>query len=152
MTTKSKHKDYEKDFYAWAIHNAKLLRAGKLAELSDADIEHIAEEIESMGKSEKRELINRLAILIAHLLKWEHQPIRRSKSWELTIREQRLELIDLLEDSPSLKSELEKQVAHTYKKALLIAEKETGLDQKTFKKECPFSLKQILNQHFFPEK
>ncbi|TAK73309.1 MAG: DUF29 domain-containing protein [Gammaproteobacteria bacterium] len=149
MTKSSIQKEYETDFYAWTIRNAKLLRAGKLSEI---DIEHIAEEIESMGKSEKRELLNRLALLIAHLLKWQHQPIRRSRSWELTIKEQRFELIDLLEESPSLKPELEKQLSHAYKKALLMAEKETGLDQKTFKKECPFSLKQIFNENFFPEK
>ncbi|OGT44797.1 MAG: hypothetical protein A3F42_02470 [Gammaproteobacteria bacterium RIFCSPHIGHO2_12_FULL_37_34] len=145
---KSLSKRYEKDFYAWAIHNAQLLRAGKLLEV---DAEHVAEEIESMGKSEKRELINLLALLIAHLLKWQHQVIRRSKSWELTIKEQRFELTDLLEESPSLRHELEKQLSHAYKKALLIAEKETGLEQKHFKKQCPFTLKQMLHQKFFPE-
>ena len=123
----TKNQEYEKDFYAWAIHNAKLLREGKLSEV---DIENIAEEIESMGKRERRELINRFAILIAHLLKWEYQPARRSKSWE---------------------HEIEEQLAHSYKKALLISEKETGFELKTFPKSCPFSLKQILNQKFFPE-
>lgn len=139
---------YNKDFYAWAIHNAALLRQGKFSEM---DVEHVAEEIESMGKSEKRELINRLAILLSHLLKWQFQPMRRSNSWKCTIKEQRFELIDLLKESPSLKHELEKQLIHAYQKALLIAEKETGLAQKTFPKHCPFSLKQTINQKFFPE-
>ena len=139
--------EYEKDFYAWTIHNAKLMRERKLSEV---DIENVAEEIESMGKRERRELINRFAILIAHLLKWEYQPARRSKSWECTIKEQRFELIDLLEESPSLKHEIEEQLAHAYKKSLLISEKETGFKLKTFPKSCPFSLKQILNQRFFP--
>jgi len=143
-----REREYNKDFYAWAIHNAQLLRAGKLSEV---DIEHIAEEIESMGKSERRELINRLAILLAHLLKWKFQPIRQSKSWELTIKEQRFELIDLLDESPSLKHELGKQLAHAYQKALMIAEKETGLDQKMFPKDCPFSLKKSLEKNFFPK-
>jgi vacuolar-type H+-ATPase subunit C/Vma6 len=141
--TKSIQKEYEKDFYAWSIHNAKLLREGKLSEI---DVENIAEEIESMGKRERRELINRFAILIAHLLKWEYQPARRSKSWECTIREQRFELVDLLEESPSLKHEIEEQLAHAYKKSLIIAEKETGFALNTFPKACSFSLKQILTE------
>ncbi|HEX4044325.1 MAG TPA: DUF29 domain-containing protein [Gammaproteobacteria bacterium] len=145
---KKVQQQYDKDFYAWAIHNAKLLKAGKLAEI---DIPHIAEEIESMGKSEKRELLNRLAILIAHLLKWQYQPSRRGNSWKFTIKEQRFELIDLLADSPSLKHDLEKQLSHAYQKSLLLAIKETGLEQKNFPKLCPFSLKQILAAHFFPE-
>ena len=143
-----KHKQYDKDFYAWALGNASLLRQGSLSEI---DIENIAEELESMGKSEKRELLNRLAVLMAHLIKWMYQVQRRGKSWELTIKEQRFEIADLLADSPSLKSELEKQMAHAYQKALILAEKETGLPKKTFGKECPFSLKQLLNQKYLPE-
>ncbi len=140
--------EYEKDFYAWITHNARLLRDGKLSEV---DIENIAEEMESMGKSEKRELINRLAILMAHLLKWKFQSARQSKSWELTIKGQRFELMDLLKESPSLKYELEKKLLHAYKKALLIAEGETGIEQKNFPKKCPFSLKQSLDANYYPK-
>ena len=146
--TKKIQNQYDKDFYAWAITNAKLLKQGKISEI---DIENIAEEIESMGKSEKRELLNRLSVLIAHLMKWKHQAKKRSKSWELTIKEQRFEIADLLADSPSLKSEIEKQIAHAYEKALILAEKETGLAKKIFESECPFTLKQVLNQKYFPE-
>jgi len=141
-------KEYEKDFYAWTIHNTQLLRKKKLSEI---DIENIAEEIESMGKSEKRELISRLAILLAHLLKWKFQPVRQCKSWELTIKEQRFELTDLLKESPSLKYELEKKLSHTYQKALIMAEKETGFDKKVFPRKCPFSLKQSLEENYFPK-
>lgn len=91
---------YEQDFYAWANRNAQLIRAGKLSEI---DVENIAEELEGMGRSEKRAFINRLAILLAHLLKWHFQPALRSRSWQYTIRAQRDQLYDLLEDSPSLK-------------------------------------------------
>lgn len=146
MATK-RAQEYDKDFYAWAIHNAQLLREGKM---SKVDIEHVAEEIESMGKSERRELINRLAVLLAHLLKWKYQPLKQSKSWEHTIKEQRYELIDLLDESPSLKYELEKQLSRAYQKALMLAEKETGFE-KMFPKKCPFSLKQSLNKEFFPK-
>jgi hypothetical protein len=144
---KPTQQEYDKDFYAWTQHNAQLLRKRKLSEI---DIENIAEEIESMGKSEKRELINRLAVLLAHLLKWKFQPVRQCKSWELTIKEQRMELIDLLKDSPSLKHELENKLSHAYQRALLMAEKETGLEQKKFPKKSPFSLEKILQENYFP--
>lgn len=111
---KNIHKEYEKDFYAWAIHNAQLLREGKLSEV---DIENIAEEIEDMGKSEKRELINRLAVLIAHLLKWKFQSSRRSNSWKYPVKEQRLRLNRLMKESPSLKNELEKRIHEAYEDA-----------------------------------
>ena len=91
---------YDRDFFAWSLEQVKLLRAGKLAE---ADIEHIAEEIETMGRTEKRELISRLSVLLLHLLKWRYQPERRSPSWEASIRVQRNRLADHLDDNPSLK-------------------------------------------------
>ena len=79
--------NYERDFYAWANEQAALLRAGRLGE---ADFKHIAEEIESMGKTEKRELVSRLTVLLLHLLKWRFQPELRSANWRLTVEEQRL--------------------------------------------------------------
>ncbi|HLB43263.1 MAG TPA: DUF29 domain-containing protein [Gammaproteobacteria bacterium] len=144
-----KHKkEYDRDFYAWAIHNAQLLRQGKLSEV---DIKNVAEEIESMGKSEKRELINRLAILMAHLLKWQYQPGNRGNSWKYTIKEQRSCLSRLIEESPSLKHELEKRLGEAYEDACYIALSETGLNEDAFPKTSPFSLKQVLNQDFFPK-
>src|SRR5580698_7276634 len=92
---------YDQDFFAWAQEQAELLRAGRL---SEADIGHIAEEIESMGRAEKRELVNRLIVLLHHLLKWQFQPDRRGASWEATILVQRHALERHLEDNPSLKS------------------------------------------------
>ena len=146
---KSIQREYEKDFYKWAMHNAKLLRDGRLSEV---DIEHVAEEIESMGKGERRELVNRLAVLIAHLLKWKYQPIRRSRSWQLTIKEQRVQLTHIFEESPSLKHEVETKLKDAYEQAAIIAERETALEEKTFPKACPFDLNQCLNHRFFPEK
>lgn len=144
---KAQH-EYEKDFYAWALHSAELMREGKLSEV---DIKNVAEEIESMGKSERRELINRLAVLLAHLLKWQFQPDRRGNSWKYTIKTQRFEVTELLNDSPSLKYELSKQLEHAYEKALLIAVNETDLSQDIFPDSCPFSLEQSLDSNFFPE-
>jgi hypothetical protein len=74
---------YEQDFFEWTVQNAQLLRAGRLEE---ADLEHIAEEIEDMGRSERRELESRLSVLLSHLLKWRFQPSRRGRSWQATIR------------------------------------------------------------------
>lgn len=142
------HEKYESDFYAWAMQSADLLREGRFAEL---DISHIAEELESMGRSDKRELNSRLAVLIAHLLKWRYQPERRSNSWKYTIKEQRFEVADLLEESPSLKGEMNQHLEHAYEKALLMALKETGFSIDVFPVQCPFSLMQILDFGFFPE-
>ncbi len=105
---------YDRDFYAWANEQAALLRAGRLTE---ADIENIAEEIESMGRSEKRELINRLAVLLSHLLKWQFQPAFRGNSWRLTIEEQRNRVDDHLGDNPSLKSQLDQAMRTAYRSA-----------------------------------
>lgn len=140
--------EYSKDFYAWIVHNVALLRAGKFSEI---DVEHVAEELESMGRSDKRELMSRLAVLLAHLLKWQYQPERRGNSWKYTIEEQRFELIDLLEESPSLRYELDKQLEHAYQRSLFIAVKETGMRKENFSNHCPFSIDQCLNFEFFPE-
>ena len=138
---------YDKDFYAWALENAELLRQKKFEEI---DIENIAEEIESMGKSNKRSLFSHLSVLMAHLLKWKFQPIRRSKSWTLTIKNQRFEITDLLKESPSLRNEIEQQFDHAYKKALIIASEQTGIDENDLPKSCPFSLEQCLDDNFLP--
>ncbi|WP_143171095.1 DUF29 domain-containing protein [[Phormidium ambiguum] IAM M-71] len=98
---------YETDFYAWTQKQAELLRQ---RDLNNLDIENLIQEIESLGKQEKRELVNRLGVLIGHLLKWEYQPNKRSKSWLKTIREQRRKITDLLQENPSLKPYLDEAI------------------------------------------
>jgi hypothetical protein len=139
---------YERDFYAWAIEQAALLRAGRLAE---ADLENIAEEIESMGRSEKRELTNRLRVLLMHLLKWRHQPTLRSKSWRNTIAVQRDDIGEHLADNPSLKDKLPQALSSAYRKATLEAATETGIDSSTFPSACPWTYDQIMDAAFWPE-
>jgi len=139
---------YDQDFYAWANEQAGLLRAGKL---SEADIEHIAEEIESMGKTEKRELTSRLAVLLLHLLKWRFQPKRRGSSWEATIKIQRRDLRRHLADNPSLKSKLSEAIADAYGNAIIEAGAETGLAESTFPADCPWSFEKIMAEYFWPE-
>ncbi len=139
---------YDSDFYAWSQEQARLLRAGKLGR---ADIEHIAEELESMGKTEKRELVSRLTILLAHLLKWQFQPDRRGSSWEATIAVQRDDLVDHLADNPSLKAVLPEAIASAYRKAVLTAHGETDLPTPVFAPHCPWSFDQIMDPHFWPQ-
>src|ERR1700685_2987573 len=117
MTKLAHDSDYDRDFYAWANKQAALLRAGKLGE---ADFEHIAEEIESMGKTEKRELVSRLTVLLLHLLKWQFQPPRRGSSWEATITGQRGDIADHLRDNPSLKATIGAAITDSYRKAAIL--------------------------------
>ena len=138
---------YDHDFHAWAIEQALLLREGRVAE---ADLAHIAEEIESMGRSQKTELVNRLAVLLAHLLKWQAQPNRRGRSWQLTIREQRLRLGEHLQDNPSLKAGTADALASGYRRALLRAQRDTGLPEEAFPGSCPWTLDQVLDDGFLP--
>jgi len=138
---------YDKDFYAWTLHNAELLRQGKL---KDIDAINIAEELESMGKSDRRQVINRLIVLLVHLLKWEYQKESRSDSWKGSIVEQRRRIIRLLEDSPSLNTELDKKLDYAYTEALKQASIETGLEWSLFPIKCPYSREEILNDEFYP--
>lgn len=141
-------KVYDKDFYSWTMENATLLRQRKFSEI---DIEHIAEELESMGKSDKRELASRLAVLIAHLLKWQFQPTMRSTSWKLTIKAQRIGILRLLRESPSLKYRINSIEEDAYEEAKVIAAKETGLIESTFPERCFFTFDQCLDSEFLPE-
>lgn len=134
---------YERDLYAWAMRNAALLRAGRLREI---DHMNIAEELESMGRSERRALGSRLAVLLMHLLKWRYQPERRGRSWRATIREQQRQVARLLADNPSLRPELPTLMADAYVDAVLLAIAETGLDEATFPATCPFEVEQIMNE------
>lgn len=139
--------DYERDFYAWTIKNAALLRQRRLAEI---DVENIAEELESIGRSERRELVNRLALLLMHLLKWRYQPNRRGNSWRYTIKEQRRAVFKSLRDNPSLRLQLPEFLSEAYDDALLKVIKQTGLDEGDFPAICPFTLEQILEENFWP--
>ena len=148
MSKSITHEGYEQDFYAWLLKSAQLLREGKFSEL---DVENIAEELEGMARSDKRQLINRFAVLLGHLLKWQFQLGRRSKSWERTIKEQRKRIAILLQDSPSLKHEINKRIEDAYEIAILSAANETGLDEEAFPENCEYSLEEILDNEFYPD-
>jgi hypothetical protein len=136
---------YSTDFYAWTQQQATLLRQGKLDYI---DVINLIEEIESLGRQQKQELKNRLAVLIGHLLKWNYQPNQRSKSWKYTIREQRLQILDLLEQNPSLKPYQEEAIAKGYQLAVLLVGRETPLNPTDLPSQCPYTFEQILAPSF----
>ena len=138
---------HDLDFYAWTQQQVDLLKSGNLV---DVDVKHLIEEIESMGASERRELINRLAVLLAHLLKWHYQPSFRDRSWQLAIKEQRRQLQRLLKDNPSLHARLEEFIADAYVDSVLLAAKETGLEESAFPSQCPYAQDDLLNSEFYP--
>jgi hypothetical protein len=138
---------YDEDFFEWTRRSAELLRAGQFEQ---ADIEHIAAEIEDMGKRDVRELNSRMQVLLIHLLKCRLQPDRKSRSWLKTIAEQRRELDQILGDSPSLRKRLQPNLPLNYQKVVQSAVMETGLPPGRFPTECPFSVEQILDPDFLP--
>ena len=138
---------YEEDFFEWTRRSAELLRAGQLQQ---ADIEHIAEEIEDMGKRDLRELNSRVRVLLIHLLKWQLQAEKRSRSWNDTIICQRGEIVDVLKQSPSLRGKLRTELPDNYAMAMRRAINQTGLPLSRFPKECPFTVEQVLDPEFLP--
>ena len=141
--------DYDEDFYAWTVEQARLLRLG---DLSAIDVANIAEEIESMGRSDRREIESRLTVRLTHLLKWQLQPAMRSSGWSGTIREQRRQINRLLRESPSLRPFIDEALAEAYSDAREDAVEETELPQTEFPDECPFTSGEVLSKTFLPER
>jgi len=141
--------EYEEDFYAWTVEQSRLLRAG---EFSAIDAANIAEEIESMGRSDWRELKSRLVVLVIRLLKWQHQPAGRSRSWSATIDEQRLQIEGILGESPSLRPAVAAMLAEAHSIARARAIAETGLADEAFPEACPFTADQALSRAFLPDR
>lgn len=137
--------EYMRDFYSWLMEQARLVREGRWAAV---DRENLAEEIESLGREQFNKLESALRVLLLHILKWDHQPTRRSRSWAISIRQQRLELEDLLTDNPGLKSRVAEALTRAYRKARLQAIKETKLKEARFPEKCPYSFDEIVARKF----
>lgn len=137
--------DYDRDLYAWAFEQAALLREGRFDEV---DIANIADELESLGRSEFRSYASAYRVLLLHILKWDHQPERRSRSWWASIAVQRDRIGYILTDNPSLKSRTEEAIARGYREARLIASDETELPLRRFPELCPYDPKSILDRPF----
>jgi hypothetical protein len=139
---------HEQDIHACAMQQAELPRT---RQLDCADLDNIAEEIESTARSEKRKLTNRVIALLSHLLKWRFQPAFRGNSWRLTIKEQRVSLRQHLRDNSSLNSYLDQAILDAFARARINAHRETGLAGETFPDACPFSFDQAIDDDFWPD-
>jgi hypothetical protein len=139
---------YEDDFFLWTIQQAAVLRAGQLSKL---DLVNLAEEIESLGRRDRRELADRIRKLIAELLKWHCDPGARCGYWRAAIRQQRYEIELILRDSPSLRQFVRDEFPRIYTEAREDVIDELRLLQPDFGPECPFTPEQILADNFLPE-
>lgn len=139
---------YDLDFAEWTQITAKLLRQRKFDEI---DIENIAEEIESLGKRDRRELSSRLKVLLMHLLKWSCQPEKYTNSWRSTVKEQRRQIKAIFKDSPSLKRYMAEEFSDCYQDARDMAADETGLDIVVFPVDCEWTIEQVLDSNYLPD-
>lgn len=143
----SQSSGYEVDAVVWFDQQAKLLRARKFDQL---DIDHLIEELQAMARRDRRELRSRLQVLVTHLLKCAYQPEQKSPGWTGTIRTQRIEIAELLNDSPSLRAHLSEYAQARYPAALQCAAEETGLPATTFPATLAFSPEQLLDEDCIP--
>ena len=139
---------YEEDFALWSAEQATLLRAGRLDRV---DLENVAEEIEGLARSDEYQILHRLDVLLAHLLKWTYQPAGRTNSWRATVIEQRARVLDLTNDSPSLRPYPATVLARAYVVGRYEAIRETGLAETEFPETCPWNIEQVLDPDFLPD-
>jgi uncharacterized protein DUF29 len=149
MTRPGNAPSYEADFVAWLEDQARRARRGEAGEL---DLQNIAEELEGMARCDRREIRNRLIVLLIHLLKYTAQPRRRSSGWLATIGEQRSRIATVIDDSPSLKSFPGSILEHCYVDARARAALETGLPESGFPECCPFAVDQVLDPRWLPRR
>ena len=136
---------YEADFHAWLMAQVALLREGRLAPL---DVGRIAQELKALGNSDRRAIESHVLNVLMHLLKWNFQPRRRTRSWEMTIDNGREKILRILADSPSLKPRIVESLSSAYTTARRKAAAQTHLPVGTFPVPCPFTLDQVLDEDF----
>ena len=142
---------YEADFHAWVEQQADAIRRRDWRAL---DVDNLVEEVESMGKQLRSELVNRLAVLLAHLAKWQVQTTMRllhGRSWQLTIVEQRNKLADHMEDNPSLKPYVPQAMQRAWRDARVVAARESGLSRESFPAQCPFTWDDAMREDWLPD-
>ena len=137
--------EYERDFYSWLIEQAQLLRESRFDAL---DRENLVEEIESLGREQFNKLESALRVLLTHVLKWDHQPERRSRSWVLSIEAQQIGIENVLTDNPGLKPRIPEAIARGYRSARIEAARETGLEKSAFPETCPYSFDELMSRDF----
>ena len=131
---------YDRDLYSWAVEQAALLRAGKITE---ADALNIAEELDDVGNEQYDKLESALRLILLHLLKWDHQPERRSRSWYASIKVQRKHVLKVLKKNPGLKPVADEAVTEAYETARIEAALQTSLEEDRFPFDCPYSWDEI---------
>jgi predicted DNA-binding ribbon-helix-helix protein len=136
---------YERDFYSWLMEQARRVREGRW---DAVDRENLAEEIESLGREQFNKLESALRVLLLHILKWDHQPKLRSRSWVLSIKAQRTEVEDVLSDNPGLKPRIPEAIVRGYRRARIEAAKETELEESAFPETCRYSFDEIMSREF----
>lgn len=139
---------YKADFNLWIEQTTQLLRSHRWQEV---DVEYLIEEVQGLGKSERRAIASQLTRLLLHLLKWQYQPQRRSDSWLDSITDSRTQIELTIEDSPSLKSYPTEQLEESYQRARRQAAKQTGMLISVFPEECPYFLELVLDEDWLPE-
>lgn len=140
-------KIYDHDYHLWLEETAQLLKNRNFEQL---DLENLIEEIETLGRSERNQLVPSLRLIYQHLLKWQYQPEKRSKSWINTIDRERDNVNDYIEDMPSLKRLLDdpEAIVKAYSRGRRDAMKETGINN--LPRECPFTIEQVLDSNYLP--
>ncbi len=153
MILKSNSKDtndslYHSDFQLWLEQTTNLIRQRNFDGL---DIEYLLEELDDMGRSDKRSLENNLIRLLQHLLKWKYQPNKRTNSWKASITEHSLRLNRAFKQSPSLRRYFEEVFDECYLESRLIASQETDIALEIFPKVCPFAISDVLDPQYLPQ-
>jgi len=139
---------YLEDFSSWISQTTQLLRERRWHEI---DVPNLIEEVEDLGKSERRGIASQLTRLLLHLLKWQYQPQRRSDSWLDSITDARTQIELTLEDSPSLRRYPTEQLEESYQRARRQAAQQTGIEISVFPGVCPYSLELVLTENWLPE-
>jgi hypothetical protein len=136
---------YDGDFYTWSQEQGRLVREGRWNEV---DRENVAEEIESLGREQFNKLESAIRIVLIHMLKWDFQPAKRSRSWALSIKGMRVDLESVLLDNPGLKPRIPEAITRAFRRARIEAAKETGKRESSFPETCPYSFDDITSRAF----
>ena len=142
-TAPKRSRAYRDDLFGWVEDQIALLKAGNLSEI---DAENIADELKDVGSEQYDKLESAIRIVLVHLLKWDYQPERRSRSWSLSVHEHRRRIERVLKKNPSLKSSIDEAIDEAYEDAVGDAKRESGLPTDIFPSICPYIWDEILNR------